>query len=149
MIDLSEIDAQIMAELDQPEFWRAESEQVRDPSAAELAAAAESMIADLDQMRLDVCLVPQPPEYDSRGGRMIRAVVSRNPEWYRALCSEYQKSRTRPRRGRRAARDTKIDRAATLAALRLIASGGGGTIYAGRLMPHVTDRAKSIIRNEL
>ncbi|MFN3925671.1 MAG: hypothetical protein ACK4K6_18870 [Pseudarthrobacter sp.] len=70
--------------------------------------ALQAMLDDLDSNRLDVILLPSRRyEVAIRGG-MIRVVQATNPEWYRRLCADYPKRRSRPRNKRKP--DTRIVR---------------------------------------
>lgn len=46
------------------------------------ADAAKILLRNLDENRLRIVLVPQPRQYDYNGLRKLRAVSSRNPDWY-------------------------------------------------------------------
>ncbi|OPZ65972.1 MAG: hypothetical protein BWY85_00139 [Firmicutes bacterium ADurb.Bin506] len=83
------------------------------------AATFAAMLADLSSNVLQVCLVPsRVPEVAARCG-MIRAVISRNPLWYRKLCARYSSRRRR----RSCKPDTRIKRANVLAVLERLSRG--------------------------
>jgi hypothetical protein len=79
------------------------------------------MIYELESNRLEVFLTPAPaPAFP---GHQIRTVESRNPDWYRDLCDQYQSNRT-GRKGRfKKHGDTKIRRQHILSVLRRLANG--------------------------
>ena len=137
---LDTIDAAILADLDAPAWWQASPRP--EPTQREIEMAAEQMLMELAEQRLEVVLIPSLlPDVAERGG-MIRAAVNRNPQWYQQLCSQYPPQRTKPRRGKRGERDTAIKRRHVLRALEEIASGNCATEYARRLMPFVKAKAK-------
>lgn len=108
--------------------------------ADHLREAARVMRCELESRRLIVELAPSRiPEIAAQGG-CIRVVAERNPRWYRRLCADYPKRRTRPRRRRKP--DTMIRRGLTLRALREIEEGRCETVYAQRLLPYVIDEAR-------
>lgn len=54
----------------------------------------DEMLFELTEQRLEVCLIPAPygGEY-----RMVRAVCSMNPDWYRDLCQKFPCTRIKAR----------------------------------------------------
>lgn len=105
-------------------------------SKREREAAAE-MLAELEQRRLEVILVPAPdPRHH---GHAIRTAVMTNPRWYRRLCRQYPTQRSRPRRRQKP--DTAIKRSHVARALAELSKGAVSTEYATRLLPFVRERA--------
>jgi hypothetical protein len=98
----------------------------------ELRKTAGIMRAELERSRLTVALAPCER---GRANNMIRAVDSKNPEWYRAFCRQYPSSRRRKRKKP----DTAIKRANTLRALSELEQGEMKTEYAERLFPFVCE----------
>jgi len=81
--------------------------------------------------RLTVELIPSQDDDCALRGGMIRAIMDRNPEWYRELCARY------PRESRRRANprpDTVIDRKRIVQALRGLLGTGTRSSYAGDLL---------------
>ena len=77
------------------------------------------LLWSLQNSSLEVILVPsRDREIASRGG-MIRAVVSKNPDWYRKLCEDYPSARTR----RSFKPDTKIKRNNIIKVLEKLSKG--------------------------
>jgi hypothetical protein len=78
------------------------------------------MLAELESHQLQVCLVPLSPS--RRGyneGGMKRALMDRNPKWYRDLCLRFPSSRVRRHRKP----DTRIRRRDILRILTRLAMG--------------------------
>lgn len=110
----------------------------------EMQETAWFMLGQLLRQRLTVELAPSEDyECALRGGK-IRVVTERNPEWYQQFCDQYPPSRSRPRKGKRGQRDTRIKRHHTLRALEEIAAGRCETEYAQRLWPFVEKQCRHI-----
>lgn len=110
-----------------------------------LRRAFLALAHDLENNRLDVTLLPSTHrDIASRGG-MRRAVVSKNPAWYRQLCASYTRVHPRPygagrlRKARRSP-DTILNRRDVLAVLYRLAEGQPST---SRLVPFLTRVAAS------
>lgn len=82
---------------------------------------------ELDSSGLEVIKVP-----GRDGVGYVRAVCSRNPEWYREFCAWY----VRPRRGRYRRPRTIIKRCWTRKGLLHLLAGNNSTMYSGRLMEY-------------
>lgn len=75
--------------------------------------ALRSMLADLQNHRLEVTLAPSKHEEIAERGGMIRVVMDRNAPWYQRMCADFPSSRKRDKR----APDTLIKREHTITAL--------------------------------
>lgn len=104
-------------------------------------AVAILMQEELEYNRLDVTLAPCHGHYGD-DGRYRRIVESRNPAWYRDLCSEYTSGRTRPRNRKK--HDTLIKRQLILRALEDIGNGRCHTVNAQRVYPYVKEEAQKL-----
>lgn len=88
------------------------------PTPVQLALL-RGMLDELEEQRLEVVLVPSRRWEEARRGGCIRAVVGRNPEWYRKLCVRHVSSRYRKSRKP----DTRIKRQHVLRVLRRLVAG--------------------------
>jgi len=99
-----------------------------------LREAFSYMYYDLLSNQLDVCLVPSTT-HRARNGCCCRAVVSKNPKWYRDFCRayEYDVRKKKPK--------TVIKRANTLRALKALS---GGRKSKHKYVEHLTEIAEGI-----
>lgn len=65
---------------------------------SELVPYLDMMIQDLEENRLEVCLVPNKDDGKAQDGRMLRAVCGTSPKWYSDLCSLYPREEKRPKK---------------------------------------------------
>lgn len=114
------------------------------------ADAAQSLLDELESLRLEVILVPQ--RIRTNEGGCVRVAVSKNVKWYRAFCAAYTARRFKkdakgvkiPYQRKNAAHDTSIKRRQVLNTLRAMAQGRTlTTVYAYRLAPLVEVRESS------
>jgi len=97
------------------------------------------MREELLHTHLDVVLAPAPhPKHPSH---RIRIVQSRNPEWYRDLCSRRTSPRKRSRSGRH--HDTDIRRRFVLGSLARLSAGRITTNYDLLVLPYVRHLASA------
>ena len=95
-----------------------------------LAAMLESML----DCRLEVTLIPSVVPDCAADGGMIRAVVDRNPAWYRDLCASYPSERRRGGRVHRGEPKTRVKRHTAMAVLVELLHGGSRSKYAQDLL---------------
>lgn len=88
----------------------------------------EQMLAELESSRLEVILVPL--RRPANVGGMARVAASVNAPWYRRFCAAFPSDRIR----RKAAFDTRIKRANTVAALNALIAGHCRSKYAPALL---------------
>lgn len=89
----------------------------------------EYLLAELESNSLQVCLAPSKRRINESD--QIRVALSRNANWYRAMCAKFQSGRKKSRTNF----DTLIKRRETLKALnRLIEGRAKGTIYEARIL---------------
>jgi hypothetical protein len=111
-----------------------------------ICQAAQLMLGELKQRRLEVALVPAPRQIHRMHN--IRVVADHNPGWYRHLCEQHWTQRSRPRRRKPKFTDTLIKRRQVRRSLECIASGQfNSTQYAERLMPYVERYARWLLED--
>ncbi|MHC1701778.1 MAG: hypothetical protein AB9900_12555 [Humidesulfovibrio sp.] len=96
----------------------------------ELRPALRLMLQDLECERLEVILVPAPERRVHRW-QAVRAVFSRNPDWYRELAATFQRTR-RVRTARKS--DPRFKRADVVDVLQRLLSGGTRSYLAWPLL---------------
>jgi hypothetical protein len=101
----------------------------------ELVVHLCEMQAELSLNRLEVTLVPSRRS-DARISDMIRAVLDRNPAWYRKLCNKYLSSRERNHRKP----DTRIRRQDIERILDQMTDGVAKSIYCKDLLNEARKR---------
>jgi len=94
-----------------------------------LRATVRAMLAELNDMRLEVALVPAPDPRHCH--HQVRAVFGRNPGWYRELCAAYPRFR-RIRKERFV--DPRFKRADVAETLSRLLSTGSRSYLAGPLL---------------
>lgn len=93
----------------------------------------DEMLMELTENRLEVCLIPSKKPETAADGGMIRAVCSKNPDWYRDLCLRYPCNRSKKRNVRKD--HTRIKRACILGLLeRMIKNRKTRSMYAEDLL---------------
>ena len=105
------------------------------------------MLGELEHRRLRVVLIPSIYPEIARTGGKVRAVIERNPSWYREFCEQHPSCRTKPRQKRHF--DTSVKRAHVIRALteirdRWIVSG-----YGRRLLPIVREQVRWVLKMEM
>lgn len=87
------------------------------------------LLCELESNSLQVCLAPSKRGINESD--QIRVALSRNANWYRAMCAKFQSGRKKSRTNF----DTLIKRRETLKALnRLIDGRALGTVYEERIL---------------
>lgn len=86
----------------------------------DLALYLDMMIQDMEENRLEVCLVPSRDDSCAQDGGMIRAACGVNPKWYSDLCRMYPRAGTEHRKHPR----TIIKRRNVLCTLRTMRDKG-------------------------
>ena len=87
-----------------------------------------TMLAELEENRLEVVLVPQ--RYRTNEGGMVRVALSRNAPWYREFCASYPSGRRR----KNAAFDTRIKRRDTSRLVESLLAGKARSAYAAHVL---------------